>query len=93
VGVVADVKTFSQSMKVDPQVYEPYLQRPLASFSLMLRTSSEPNSLAPALRKAVSQADAELPLFIVMSMPSIMEFQTAAVHFSLRCSLPLLFLR
>ena len=83
VGVVGDVKTFSQSMQTDPQVYEPFLQRPVPSFSLMLRTSSDPNSLAPALRKAVAQVDPELPLFQVLSMPSLIEFQTGGSNFFL----------
>jgi len=83
VGVVADVKTFSQSMQTDPQVYEPFPQRPVPSFSLFVRTSSDPNSLAPVLRKAVAQADAELPLFLVMSMSSMMELQTGGSTFFL----------
>jgi putative ABC transport system permease protein len=83
VGVVGDVKTFSQSMQTDPQVYEPFLQRPVPSFSVMVRTSSDPNSMAPALRKAVAQEDAELPLFLVMSMSSMIELQTGGSTFFL----------
>jgi len=45
------------------------------SFSLMVLTSSDPNSLASALRNAVAQADAELPLDRVMSMPALIDRQ------------------
>jgi len=41
----------------------------------MVRASSDPNSLASALRNTVAQVDAELPLARVMSMPAIIERQ------------------
>jgi len=75
VGVVGNVKTYSEASRDDPQVYEPLLQRPVSSFSLMVRTSADPNSLAPALRNAVRQLDAELPLAQVMSMPTVIDRQ------------------
>jgi len=75
VGVVANVKTYSEDTREEPQVYEAFLQRPLPSFSLMVRASSDPNGLASALRSAVAQVDAELPLARVMSMPAVIERQ------------------
>jgi predicted permease len=75
VGVVGNVKTYSEATRDDPQVYEPLLQRPVSSFSLMVRTSADPNSLAPTLRNAVRQLDAELPLAQVMSMPTVIDRQ------------------
>src|SRR5262249_53318298 len=52
-----------------------YLQRPLQYFSIMIRTSTDPNSLIPELRKAIAQTDAELPLAHVMSMDGLIELQ------------------
>ena len=75
VGVVGDVKTFSEATNYDPEVYEAFLQRPVSSFSLMVRTSADPASLASALRGAVAQMDGELPLSAVMSMPAVLEQQ------------------
>ncbi|HET9791265.1 MAG TPA: ABC transporter permease [Candidatus Angelobacter sp.] len=75
VGVVADVKTYSELDRYDPNVYEPFLQRPLSAFSLMIRTNSDPDNLSSALRKALAGIDAELPLARVMSMSSIIEQQ------------------
>ncbi len=75
IGVVGNVKTHSEETSDDPQVYEPFLQRPVPSFSLMVRATSDPNSLASALRNAVAQVDAELPLSRVMSMPALIERQ------------------
>ena len=84
VGVVGNVKTFSEAINDDPQVYELFLQRPVPSFSLVLRASSDPNSLASALRKAVAQADAELPLNRVMSMSAVIERQKSGNPFFTR---------
>jgi predicted permease len=75
VGVASDVKAFSEETRVDPQVYRPFLQQPVASFSLMLRTNVEANSLIPALRHAVAELDSELPLLAVMNMDGVIESQ------------------
>ena len=75
VGVVANTKSHSESTREEPQVYEAMFQRPVSSFSLMIRTSSDPNSPAAAMRNAVAQVDAELPLTSVMSMPAVIERQ------------------
>ncbi|HWX55561.1 MAG TPA: ABC transporter permease [Verrucomicrobiae bacterium] len=75
VGVVGNVKFYSETTRYDPELYEPFLQRPVSSFSLMVRTSSDPNGLASDLRKTVAQADLELPLAHVMSMSTIIERQ------------------
>src|SRR5712692_3645573 len=84
VGVVDNVKTHSEGTRDDPQVYEPFLQRPVPSFSVMVRATSEPNSLASALRNAVAQVDAELPLDRVMSMPAVIERQKGGNPFFTR---------
>jgi predicted permease len=84
IGVVSNVKTHSEETRDDPEVYEPFLQRPVPSFSLMVRASSEPSSLAPALRDAVAQTDAELPLGSVMSMPALIERQRGGDPFFVR---------
>lgn len=81
VGVVGNVKSFPFETRDDAEIYEPFLQRPVPSFSLMLRASSDPDSLGSALRKAVAQADVELPLANVMSMLFVFEVQAGATRF------------
>ena len=73
VGVIANVKSYAEDARVEPQVYEAFAQRPVTSFSFMLRSASDPNALSSALRKAVEEADPELPLDSVMSMPRLIE--------------------
>jgi putative ABC transport system permease protein len=77
VGVVSNVKAYSEETRDDPEVYEAFLQRPVSSFSLMIRTDSDPGSLSSALRNEVAQVDAELPLNRVMDMPAVIERQKA----------------
>jgi putative ABC transport system permease protein len=75
VGVVGNVKTYSEDTRDDPQAYEPFPQHPIPSFSLVVRTGAAPDNLAVALRKAVAQVDVELPLVHVMSMSSVIAVQ------------------
>jgi len=75
VGVVGDVKTYSLFPTVDPEVYEAWDQRPVPSFSVMLRSTVEPNSLTSALRHVFSQIDPDLPLLRVMNMDQVIELQ------------------
>jgi predicted permease len=81
VGVVDNVKTYSEETREDPQVFEPILQRPVSSLALMVRTTSDPNNLATAMRNAVAHIDPELPLSRVMSMPAVIENQKAGNPF------------
>ena len=75
VGVVSNVKSYSEDTRVDPEIYESFLQRPVTSLSVLLRSKVETNSLIPDLRHAVSQLDAELPLGRVMSMETVINHQ------------------
>jgi predicted permease len=75
VGVVGNVKSYSEDTRDDPEVYGAFLQRPVRSMSVMVRASSDPNGLASALRNAVAEVDAELPLSRLMSMHSVIERQ------------------
>jgi putative ABC transport system permease protein len=84
VGVVSNVKTHSEDAREDPEIYEPFLQRPVSSLYLMVRASSDPDSLASALRGAVAQVDSELPLASVMTMPALIERQKGGDTFFVR---------
>jgi putative ABC transport system permease protein len=81
VGVVGNVKSYSESTRDEPEVYEPYLQRPVSSFSIILRTDLEPGALASALRSAVSGLDPDLPVAHVMTMPTLLDRQNGGDKF------------
>ncbi len=84
VGIVGNVKVYSESTRDAPEVYESYFQRPVGSFSLVVRASSDPAALSSALRGAVAQVDAELPLSRVMSMPAVIDRQRGGDSFFVR---------
>ena len=57
VGVVGDIKTYSELPTVDPEVYESFPQRPVASFSILLRSGVEPNAITPSVRQVLAEID------------------------------------
>jgi putative ABC transport system permease protein len=75
VGVVSNVKAYSEETREEPEVYESFLQRPVPSFSIMMHATFDPSALASGLRTSVAQMDAELPLERVMSMTAVIEHQ------------------
>jgi predicted permease len=81
VGVVGNVKTYSEEVRYDPEVYEPYFQRPVSSFSIMVRASGDPGALSAGLRQTIAQLDSELPLARVVTMPALIEVQRAGNPF------------
>lgn len=81
VGVVGSVKSYSEDARIEPQIYEPFAQHPVASFSLVLRAASNPAALASSLRAVVSQADSELPLSQIITMDGLVELQRSGNPF------------
>ncbi len=67
VGVVGDTKQLGLEAPPIPQLYLSYLQRP-QSMVAVVRTFSDPASMAPALRKAVAEWDRETPAYDIQPM-------------------------
>jgi putative ABC transport system permease protein len=69
VGIVGDVAYQSPDMhRMQPDFYTPYLQFTYASRMVLVRAAADPAALVPALRRAVRNADADLPLYDVRTM-------------------------
>ncbi|HSM59473.1 MAG TPA: ABC transporter permease [Longimicrobiales bacterium] len=62
VGVVGSVPDESLASPGGGHVYFPVLQRPMRRMSLVLRTSADPATLAPALRAAIREVDPRIPI-------------------------------
>lgn len=75
VGVVGNVKTYSESNGEDPAIFESYMQRPIPSFFLMIRTTTDPNALISTIRSEAAKLDSELPLAHLQSMQAVVERQ------------------
>jgi putative ABC transport system permease protein len=73
VGVVGDEKVTGLDKAITPVVYGPYLQAPNNSISLVVRTNSDPNSIAMAVRSEIQALDPDLPVFDVRTMGQIID--------------------
>ena len=62
VGIVGDVKQNGLTKDTRPHTYEPFAQAPNQFMSLIVRSSTDPASLVPAIRGKVLALDSELPL-------------------------------
>jgi len=72
-GVVGDVHHEGLGAKPEPEMYVPYGQAPNveARPTIVLRTSIEPANVTSALRKAVSEVDANVPMDQLETMKQI----------------------
>jgi putative ABC transport system permease protein len=68
VGVVADIRHRSLDDRVWPKLFQPYEQVPSAWMSFVIKTSTDPSTLIPAVRKAVAGIDRNQPLFGIESL-------------------------
>jgi putative ABC transport system permease protein len=71
VGVVHDVKSAGLQAASEPTYYLPASQSPLSDMVVLVRTTSEPTSIVPALRQAVSSIDPNQPISNISTMDKI----------------------
>jgi putative ABC transport system permease protein len=62
VGVVGNVKHYGPKDKEVAQMYEPFRQMPASAMSVVVKTSVDPSTMIPAIRKHVQAADPEQPV-------------------------------
>jgi len=68
VGVVSHVKNYGVDEESRVEVYVPFLQRPVSSFSLLTKGPGDAAAAARMMREAVREADPTLPIFAVRTM-------------------------
>ncbi|MBN8246662.1 MAG: ABC transporter permease [Verrucomicrobia bacterium] len=74
VGVVAPVKHRGLDDATPKEtLYFPYSQRPVESFTLVLRATSPPESLIPTVRRTLRALDPEQPLYDVQTLEARIE--------------------
>lgn len=62
VGIAGDVKQNGLTKETRPHTYEPFAQAPNQFMTLIVRSTTDPASLVPAIRGKVLALDSELPL-------------------------------
>ena len=95
VGIVANVRSLELKEEPRPELYFSSLQDPSWPMSLVIRTSIEPEALAPAVRQAVTEVDKSVPISDVKAMDhvvteSVMEPRFNMVLLTLFSSIALL---
>ena len=75
IGVSADIVQETQASDAPPLVYISTRQEPRGGMSLILRTSSDPTSLAGPVRVAAQKLDQDLPLVGVSTLAAALRHQ------------------
>jgi putative ABC transport system permease protein len=82
VGVVGDVKQEGLKAPIAPQVYEPFFQKPSASFNVEVRGLGDPMQLAETVRRQVLAIDKDQPVSKVLTMDEIVARAVTQDRFS-----------
>ena len=81
VGVVASSRRWSLSQEPMPEVYFTYAQNPDTHMKLVVRTATDPRSLARVLRAQISALDSNIPVYAVSTMRETVSEFTAGHRF------------
>lgn len=81
VGVVGNVRHKALELEVMPEVYFPHHQSPGNFMNLVVRTTSDPVSMVPAIRSQVLSVDKDQPMSDIMTMDQRVAKSVAAKRF------------
>jgi putative ABC transport system permease protein len=83
VGVVGDVKYGGLDVTAPPEVFLPYTQHPVDSFTVIARTGGDPMALVPAARAELAGLDRELPVSAIRPMTDVVGRSIAERRFTM----------
>ena len=83
VGVVGDVKQLGLDSNAEPEVYFPHLQVPAPSMSLIIRTASDPLSVAAAVKNQIQTIDKDLPIDDAKTMQQLLAESVSGRRFNM----------
>jgi len=83
VGVVGDTRNSALEKEPYPQVYLPAAQFRQRSMTFVARTSADPLSLVPAVRRELAALDKDLPLYNVRTMEQVLSESVARRRFQM----------
>ncbi|HEX7288503.1 MAG TPA: ABC transporter permease [Candidatus Angelobacter sp.] len=73
VGVAADIRNHGLALDPQPQLYLPFPQLPWGNMNLIVRTATEPRSMAPAVRAQIAALDPDQPVMNIRTVDELME--------------------
>jgi putative ABC transport system permease protein len=71
VGIVGNVKHAELDVASAPEMYEPYLQKPMPMMSLVIRTQRDPALLIGPAQEALASVDRNQPISEVMTLDNL----------------------
>jgi len=80
IGVVGDVKEAGLNDEQPAEIYLPYLQNPSSLMNLLVRSTSDPLRLVPAVRRQVLAVDGDQPIYNIKTMENVFSQSIAAPH-------------
>jgi putative ABC transport system permease protein len=83
VGVFGDVKNLDLAADPNPEVFLPFPQLPWALLNLSVRTTTDPASLLPAVRRQISQIDKDQPITGAQPLDQVLSKSTAQRRFTM----------
>jgi putative ABC transport system permease protein len=84
VGVVGDVRGFALDEPPQPTMYWPVAQiRATPSLAIVVRTQSDPNSLASPVRDAIAQIDSAQPIYDMQTLDQLVSKSLGQRRFTL----------
>ncbi len=81
VGVIGDVKYGGLDQQAKPEMYAPFSQRPWPFMRVVVRTKSDPLSLAAAIRSEAQAIDKDQPIDKLTTMASVVNASIATRRF------------
>ncbi|HEY7820514.1 MAG TPA: FtsX-like permease family protein, partial [Vicinamibacteria bacterium] len=81
VGIVGDVRHADLATSSGDEMYTPFAATPVPTMDLALRVQGEPDSVAGAVREAVSRVDPEQPVFGIAPLPDLVRASVAPRRF------------
>jgi len=82
VGVLGGERFRGQAEVVPPAIYIPAGQSPIGLGSILVRTTGDPNALAPVVRRIVAEVDPGVPLFGIEPLARTLSNSTAERRFT-----------
>ena len=82
VGVVADIKEYALDREANPAIYWPHPREPYQFMNLILRTSTDPMTLAAAVQKEIRALDPDQPVADVRTMQQVIAKSIARPRFN-----------
>jgi putative ABC transport system permease protein len=83
VGVVGEVKASALDIDAQPQIYVPFLQRPFASMTFVIRTTGNPLAMVTLVRHQILSVDKDQPVYNINTMEQLVNNSISQRRFSM----------